>query len=87
MGYQIHLGKAGRCDIPVFCLDGDMMFEQGSWLGATIEFSFELVSSTFQMPVDGGRADSQKPGFQAGRQMESLSNPGHPQRQQGFEAY
>jgi len=53
MGYKVYLGKAWYCDIPVLCLERDVMFEQGSWLGPAIEFPFELLFSAFEPSVDG----------------------------------
>ena len=46
--------------IPLFCFDGDVMFEEESWFGGASSFAPVEPLDGFEKTVDGGRGDLQE---------------------------
>jgi len=56
VGDQVHLDEARTLDIPVVGLDGDVMLEESSGLGAAVDAPLELLFSVLEAAVDGAGA-------------------------------
>src|SRR5688572_12949287 len=84
---QVGFGKAWGLDVPGIGFDGDVMFEQGSGLGASVEAPLELVFFRLQSAVDLARRDRAQLLFYLWGEGVMVLGPRQPKREQGFEPY
>jgi len=81
---QIGFGKASRSDVPGVGFDGDMVFEQCSGFGASVEAPLELGFPGFESAVDLACRDREQLLFDGQGDGEVFFGPGQPKRQERF---
>ena len=82
---QVDLGEARNLHIPVIRLEGDVMLQQGSRLGAAIEPAPQLPLVRGQPVIDRASADAEQLTLGLRGEPEAPANPGHPLGQQRFQ--
>jgi len=83
---QIDFDIARLRHVPMFRANGDLMFEQGAGLGASIQAAFEFEFMRLQAAIDLARTNRQELLFLRRRERKANANPDDPQGQQRFEA-
>jgi len=87
VGDQIDLPEAGFLHVPAAGLDGDMVLQQDTGLGASIETTAQGALVSRQAIVDGARADAEQLALHIRGEPETAADPGHPLRQQRLQAH
>ena len=87
MRHQVHFRETGSAGIPAIDPQRDVMLQQATRPGATVEASLGGGFVGAQPAVDLAGADRKQLALYLGAEMKMLSHPGHPERDQGLQPH